>query len=100
MEHAWDLKYVVDIVQCRVQYGEYIPSYFTYFRSLYAIEIIAKYEKQEHNCQYCTMKRAITSLSLHACWNQIYQELAYLQYKWVLTYYKWVEAKTAINNFT
>ena len=41
--------YVVVIVWCRVQYGKYFPSfsYFvTYFTSLWASEIIAKYEKR------------------------------------------------------
>ena len=40
--------YFIVIARCRLQYGKYFPSfsYFgTYFKSLKASEIIAKYEK-------------------------------------------------------
>ena len=33
---------------------------------------------EENICQYCTRQRAITTLSLNACLNQMYQELSYL----------------------
>ena len=49
IENKWDIKYVVVIVRCRVQYGKYFTSfsYFaTYFASHSASEITAKYEKR------------------------------------------------------
>ena len=33
---------------------------------------------EENICQYCTRQRAITTLSLNACLNQMNQELSYL----------------------
>ena len=33
---------------------------------------------EENICQYCTRQRAITTLSLNACLNKVYQELSYL----------------------
>ena len=33
---------------------------------------------KENICQYCTRQRAITTLSLNACLNKMYQELSYL----------------------
>ena len=33
---------------------------------------------EENICRYCTRQRAITTLSLNACWNQMWQELHYL----------------------
>ena len=52
-------------------------------------------------------RRAIFTLPLNTCWNQMYQELLYLtncielaNYKLMLTLFKWVEEKTASNNFT
>ena len=33
---------------------------------------------EENICQYCTKQRAITTLSLNACLNKMYQELSYL----------------------
>ena len=34
--------------------------------------------KEESICQYYTRQRAITTLSLNACLNKMYQELSYL----------------------
>ena len=34
--------------------------------------------KEENICQYCTRQRAITTLSLNASWNQIWQGFFYL----------------------
>ena len=50
MEYFIFCAVVVVITRCWVQYGKYFPSfsYFaTYFMSLWASEIIAKYEKRE-----------------------------------------------------
>ena len=33
---------------------------------------------EENVCQYCTRQRVITTLSLNACLNKMYQELSYL----------------------
>ena len=33
---------------------------------------------EQNICQYCTRQRAITTWSLNACLNKIYQELSYL----------------------
>ena len=33
---------------------------------------------EENICQYCTRQRATTTLSLNACWDQMYQEWSYL----------------------
>ena len=33
---------------------------------------------EKNICQYCTRQGVITTLSLNACWNQLYQELSYL----------------------
>ena len=33
---------------------------------------------EENICQYCNRQRAITTLSLNACFNKMYQELSYL----------------------
>ena len=59
--------YVVVIIQCRVQYGEYFPS-FLYFHSLFH-EPSGEWNnseniRNEENMPYCTRNYAITSLSL------------------------------------
>ena len=41
-------------------------------------EITVKYEKRGKNLAICKRQRAITTLSLNACLNQMYQELSYL----------------------
>ena len=41
-------------------------------------EIKVKYEKRGNICQYCTRQRVITTLSLNACLNKMYQELSYI----------------------
>ena len=35
-------------------------------------------KNEENICQYCTRQRAITTLLLNACLNQMNQELSYL----------------------
>ena len=54
-----------------MQHGKYFPS-FSY---------LATYEKmrnEENIRQYCNRQRAITTLSLNACFNKMYQKLSYL----------------------
>ena len=41
-------------------------------------KITEKMRNEENICQYCTRQRAITTLSLNACVNKMYQELSYL----------------------
>ena len=72
--------YVAVIVRCRVQYGKYFSS-FSYFATYYAFRRVKEqqYMRNEENiCQYCTRQRVITTLSLNACLNKMYQELSYL----------------------
>ena len=35
-------------------------------------------KNEENICEYCMRERAITTLPLNACWNQMLQELSYL----------------------
>ena len=51
--------------------------------------------KNKNICQYCTRQRAITTLSLNACWNQ---ELSYLLTNLMLTSYIQIDVKTARTN--
>ena len=68
-EQIVTMHYVVFIARCRVQYGKYFPS-FSHF---------ATYMRSEENiCQYCTRQRVITTLSLNAYLNKMYQKLSYL----------------------
>ena len=47
-------------------------------RAFRRVEQHQNIRNEENICQYCARQRAITTLSLNACLNKIYQELSYL----------------------
>ena len=44
----------------------------------FAMKLQQNMRNSENICQYCSIQRAITTLSLKACLNKMYQELSYL----------------------